>query len=614
MKPCIIYGLLAMLSVNVFAQDPESPDIVVADFEGASYGAWQSVGDAFGTGPAKGTLAGQMHVSGYAGQGLVNSFLGGDGTTGTLTSPPIKIERQYLTFLVGGGGYADKTCMNLIVDNQAVRTVSGTNTLPGGNEALEPAFWDVSELVGKTATLQIVDDATGGWGHINVDQIVLSNTKPSLPELARREKSFIVKNRYLIIPIQDHEIHPASIGDQNRPSGQLQLFIDDREVRRYDVSIATSEEEVDWYASFDLSAEQGKSARVVASRVTAEGFELVQQANEVPGSAAIYKERYRPQFHFTQKVGWINDPNGMVYHDGVWHFFFQHNPVSLQWGNMTWGHATSRDLLHWEQQPDKLFPRTMARGDCFSGGATVDTHNTAGWGKNALVAFFTDTEAGESVAYSLDGGKSFTMYEGNPVVKHQGRDPKVIWYAYDAGDQPLNETAKQLGGHWVMVIYDEHPEYQRNAAFYTSINLKDWTEQSHLPDYFECTELFELPVDGDRQNRRWVVFAADAKYAIGKFDGKVFTPEHSGKHQVHWGPYYASQTFDNAPDGRKIQIGWLQVPALGPYNQHFSFPHELTLQTTADGVRMFAKPIDEIEQLRTHTHAGSHRSSWMARR
>ncbi len=128
--------------------------------------------------------------------------------------------------------------------------------------------------------------------------------------------------------------------------------------------------------------------------------------------------------------------------------------------------------------------------------------------------------------------------------------------------------------------------------------MKEWTEQSHLPGYFECTELFKLPVDGDKKNTRWVVYAADAKYQVGSFDGKTFTPEHKDKRQVHWGPYYASQTFDNPPDGRKIQMGWLRIGAPGPYNQHFSFPHRLTLRQTEEGVRMYAKPIKEIEDLR----------------
>ncbi|MCP4508277.1 MAG: 2,6-beta-D-fructofuranosidase, partial [Fuerstiella sp.] len=532
------------------------------------------------------------------GKGLVNSFLRGDRTTGKLTSSPITIERKYLTFLVGGGGHAGKTCMNLLVDGKVVHTITGANTRAGGSEELEPGFWDVSDLIGKTITLQIVDAATKGWGHVNVDHIVQSDTKPKLPELARREKSFTVESRYLIIPIQNK----GKSKDKRKPKGEIQVFVDDQEVRRYGLNIATSADTTDWYAFFTLDAYKGKKARVVASRVTEEGFSHVKQSDTIPGEESFYKEPHRPQYHFTQKVGWINDPNGMVYHDGTWHFFFQHNPVALPWGNMTWGHATSKDLLHWDQQPNKLFPKTMAQGDCFSGGATVDTNNTAGWGKNTLVAFLTDTQAGECIAYSNDGGETFTWYEGNPVVKHKGRDPKVIWYAYDENDKPLNDAAKKLGGHWVMVVYDEHPEHKRNAAFYTSTNLKEWTEQSHLPGYFECTELFELPIDGDANNTRWVVFAADAKYAIGTFDGKTFTPKHEGKHQVHWGPYYASQTFDNAPDGRKIQMGWLRVPSPGPYNQHFSFPHRLTLRQTDDGIRMFAKPIKEIENLRAKSN------------
>jgi fructan beta-fructosidase len=574
------------------AQADERSDILIADFEGETYGPWKVTGEAFGEGPARGTLPGQMHVSGFKGERLVNSFLKGDGTTGTLTSPPIRIERKYLAFLIGGGGHSGKTCMNLLVDGEVVQSITGGNTQPGGSEELAPAFWDVTKLAGETVTIQVVDKATGGWGHINVDHIVLTDTKPKLPELARREKTFTVENQYLVIPIRN----------KGKPGGQIQLFIGGQEVRNYGLNVAASADTADWYAFFTIDRYQGQKARVVASKVTEEGFALIAPSDSIPGEQYFYREPHRPQFHFTQKVGWNNDPNGMVYHNGTWHLFFQHNPVALPWGNMTWGHATSRDLLHWEQQPNKLFPKTMARGACFSGGATVDAKNTAGWGDNTLVAFLTDTGAGESIAYSTDGGRTFTWYEGNPVVKHKGRDPKVIWYEYDENDRPLSDAAKQFGGHWVMIVYDEHPEYKRNAAFYTSTNLKDWTEQSHLAGYFECPELFELPVDGDVKNRRWVVFAADAKYAVGRFDGTKFIPDHQGKHQVHWGPYYASQTFDNAPDGRKIQIGWLRVTSPGPYNQHFSFPHRLTLRTTEDGIRMFAKPIEEIEKLHIETH------------
>ena len=420
----------------------------------------------------------------------------------------------------------------------------------------------------------------------------LTSANTAVPESGRREKTFTVENKYLVMPIRDKGKDTV-----------IHLSIGEEKVRYYKLRPAPSAEEADWYAYFTIDGYRGKQARVVVDFVTEEGFALIRPSDTIPGEESFHKEPYRPQFHFSQKVGWNNDPNGMVWHEGKWHLFFQHNPTGRGHANMTWGHATSPDLVHWQQHPNKLFPKTMARGDCFSGGATVDKRNTAGWGKNALVAFFTDTGRGEAVAYSTDGGDTFTYYEGNPVVKHKGRDPKVIWYAYDEQDAPLDDKAKELGGHWVMAVYNEHPQHGRNAAFHTSTNMKDWTEQSHLPGYFECTELFELPVDGSPENTRWVVFAADARYAVGRFDGKVFTPEHEGKHQVHHGPYYASQTFDNAPDGRRIQMGWLRIHTAGPpYNQHFSFPHELTLRTTADGIRMFAKPVKEIEKLRIKSH------------
>ena len=420
-----------------------------------------------------------------------------------------------------------------------------------------------------------------------------TETKPKAKP-GRLEKSFTVESKYLVMPIQN----------KGKGNTVIQLYVGAEKVRSYKVQLAPTAAEADWYAFFTIENYKGKPARVAVESATEEGFALIRQSDTIPGEENFYKEPHRPQFHFSQKVGWSNDPNGMVWHNGKWHLFFQHNPVSLGHGNMTWGHATSTDLVHWKQDQDKLFPATMAAGSCFSGGAIVDKRNTSGWGENALVAFFTDTSRGEAVAYSTDGGETFTYYQGNPVVKHEGRDPKVIWYAYGKNDVPLNDAAKRLGGHWVMVVYDrpKEPEH-RNTAFYTSTNLKDWAEQSHLPGYHECPELFELPVDGSAGNTRWVTFGADARYVIGQFDGKVFTPDHKDKHQVHYGPYYASQTFENAPDGRRIQVAWLKIHApTGPYNQHFSFPHELTLHNTTDGIRMFAKPVKEIETLRVKTN------------
>ena len=199
-----------------------------------------------------------------------------------------------------------------------------------------------------------------------------------------------------------------------------------------------------------------------------------------------------------------------------------------------------------------------------------------------MVLAFTDTGCGEALAYSTDRGKTWTYYEGNPVITHRGRDPKLMWY--------------EPGKHWVIAVYDETPEYGRNIAIYTSKDLKQWKLESHIPGYFECAEIFELPIDGDPAKTKWVIYAADAKYALGTFDGKKFTPEHEGKHQVHWGAYYASQCFSNSPDGRVVQVGWARInlPDM-PFNQTFTVPTNLTLHTTEDGVRMFATPIKELE-------------------
>jgi fructan beta-fructosidase len=552
-------------------------DILIADFEGNSYGGWKVTGEAFGPGPAEGTLDGQMNVSGFQGERLVNSFYEGDDTTGTLTSPAFKIERKYITFLIGGGMHPGKACMNLLVDGKVARTATGPNDRPGGTEALEPAVWDVSDLMGKEAVIQIIDQQRGGWGHINVDHIVQSDTKPKVPSRGNFTQEMTIGKKYLIIPIRT-----------GAKKCNLELEVAGEKVRQYTTEIAENGDSVDFYAYFTIESYRGQPATVSATGAPEEGFKLIRQSNGIPGADKFYTEELRPQLRFSQKVGWNNDTNGMVYYDGEWHVYFQHNPVGWNWGNMTWGHFVSTDLIRWEQLPNVLFPSTMAKGACFSGSAAVDTNNTAGFqtgNEKVIIAALTDTGAGEAIAYSNDRGRTFSWYEQNPVVEHRGRDPKIIWY--------------EPGRHWVMAVYDEIEEHGRNVAFYTSKDLKDWEVQSHLPGYYECPELLELPIDGDEDNTRWVVFAADAQYAIGGFDGKTFTPDHKGKHLVHYGSYYASQIFSNPPDGRMIQIGWARIAMPGmPFNQAFTLPHRLTLRRTADGIRLFATPIKELARLR----------------
>ena len=317
-----------------------------------------------------------------------------------------------------------------------------------------------------------------------------------------------------------------------------------------------------------------------------------------------YKETYRPQFHFTPKTNWTNDPNGLIHYKGEFHLFFQHNPFGIDWGNMTWGHAVSPDLVHWKQLPHALHPDEL--GTIFSGSGVVDWNNTAGFqtGDEAvLVNFYTSAGSHapepvpftQSIAYSNDRGRSWTKYEGNPVIEHivgSNRDPKVIWH------EPTQK--------WVMALYLDKNDY----ALFGSTNLKEWTRLSDLqiPDT-ECPDIFELPVDGDLENTRWVFWGAAGKYYIGDFDGTTFTPEGEAHRADYGANFYAAQTWSDVPasDGRCIQIAWMSGsnPPDMPFNQQMSFPCELTLRTTAEGIRLHREPVAEIQNIHAYTHAWS---------
>ncbi len=297
-------------------------------------------------------------------------------------------------------------------------------------------------------------------------------------------------------------------------------------------------------------------------------------------------EQYRPVYHHTPAYGWMNDPNGMFYKDGVWNLYFQHNPYGSQWENMTWGHSTSTDLVHWEYQGDAVEPDAL--GTVFSGSAVVDKDNTAGFGKGAIVALYTS--AGEnqtqSIAYSTDNGKTFSKYEGNPVVTSNVpdfRDPHMFW----------NEDIKK----WNMIL-----AAGQQMNIYSSDNLKEWKlESSFGLEYgnhggvWECPDLMKLKVRGT-DKEKWMLicninpggpFGGSAtQYFIGDFDGHKFTCE-SKPEVTKWMDYgkdhYATVTFDNAPEGRHVALAWMsnwqyanQVPTM-QYRAGNSIPRDLGL-------------------------------------
>jgi fructan beta-fructosidase len=559
------------ISTASLALAAERADVLLADFEGEDYGTWKVEGTAFGSQPARGTLPGQMPVGGFLGKGLVNSFNGGDDSKGKLTSPPFMVERKHINFLIGGGKYPGQTCINLLVDGKVVRTATGPNDRPGGSEQLEWAHWDVSDLRGKTAVIEIVDERQGGWGHINIDHIVQSDRAMSFGP-ARRELS--VEKRFLHLPVKTG-------GRKVR----MKLVEGGTTLREFEIELA--EDKPDFWAFADVGKFLGRRVAIEVDRLPADSsaLEAVRQADDIPEAAPVYSEPARPQFHFTSRFGWLNDPNGLVYSGGQWHLFYQHNPYGWNWGNMHWGHAVSKDLFHWQELPVALYPKRFDDW-CFSGSAVVDAKNTSGFKTGEgelLVAAFTSTGRGECIVFSNDAGRTWTEFEGNPVVKHAGRDPKLVWH------DPSQS--------WVMAVYDEF-DGKRQIAFYTSKNLKAWEFQSRIDGFFECPDLFELTLDRKKAERRWVLYPADGKYVLGQFDGRVFHPE-TEKLQLWYGNFYAAQTYDNAPEGRRIQIGWgqgIEFPGM-PFNQQMVVPVELSLRTTDDGPRLFAEPVRELSGL-----------------
>jgi fructan beta-fructosidase len=579
----MIFKFSATLFILLSSMVCTAADILIADFEGERYAAgWKTEGTAFGNAPAHGTLKGQMKVTGFLGNGLVNSFLGGDGSVGKLTSPIFKIERPFISFLIGGGGHKG-LAINLIVENKIVRTASGTNIVPGGNEHLDWFNWDVTEFIGKEGSIEIVDEIGGSWGHINIDHIVQTEQRKTLVE---KKTHFIVEKEFLHIPVT-----------MNVPTTWIRIEADGVWQQEFECSLTVTGTP-DFYADLQIGPWKGKKLTFITEKVPQEsqGLELLQQNEKRAQEETVYTERLRPQFHFTARTGWINDPNGLLHYNGVWHLFFQHNPYGTNWGNMTWGHATSPDLLHWTEHPAAIHPDKL--GTIYSGNGVVDWNNCSGFqtgNEKPLVLFYTASgqhvrfgaKRTQCLAYSTDSGKTFQKYEHNPVLPQitaGNRDPKVIGY------EPLKQ--------WIMALYME----KENYTLFVSENLTEWNKLCDINDLgcSECPDFFPLPVDGNTSNTKWVFWGANGKYLLGSFDGKTFKRETEPLTAKYGGNDYAAMTFSDVPDGRRIQLAWMhrgQYPRM-PFNQQYTVPRELTLRTTPQGIRLFMEPVQELESLR----------------
>ena len=405
--------------------------------------------------------------------------------------------------------------------------------------------------------------------------------------------------RYLLLPVEEV-----------MPDVRVSMIVNNKEVNVADVRLAVNR--VDYFVPLDLSAYAGKNILLkfkLGSNDPIRGKLSAVCCKEMKLSDTFdtgNREKFRPTYHFSPLYGWMNDPNGMVYKDGEYHLFYQHNPYGSKWGNMHWGHAISKDLINWEHRPDAITPDAL--GTIFSGSAVVDTDNTAGFGAGAIVAIYTQNSDRQvqSIAYSTDNGRSFTKYENNPVLTSDARDfrdPKVFWH---------KETQR-----WIMLL-----AVGQEMQIFSSSNLKDWAFESSFGEgqgahggVWECPDLFELPVDGTNE-KKWVLlcnlnpggpFGGSAtQYFVGTFNGKEFANESPSQTKwMDWGKdHYAAVTWSDAPDNRRIAIAWMSnwqyandVPT-SQYRSPNSVPRDLSLFTVDGETYLQSAPSPELLKLR----------------
>ena len=431
-----------------------------------------------------------------------------------------------------------------------------------------------------------------------------NNPQFSVRHLASEQNLIAVQQaaKYLLLPIQD-----------NAPEAKVYLIGRDNHYLGEGVNVRLARERVDYYVPLDLSATVDRDITVEVQGLPADAL-CWKKMKLSDTFDTKNREKFRPLYHHTPVYGWMNDPNGMFYLDGTWHLYFQHNPYGSTWGNMTWGHSTSTDLVHWTYQGTPILPDAL--GTIFSGSAVVDTDNTAGFGAGAVVAFYTSAKPSpwgdsqsQSLAYSTDGGRTFTKYADNPILtsqKRDFRDPKVFWYA--------------PGRHWVMIL-----AAGQEMEIYSSRNLKEWKYESSFGrnqgahgGVWECPDLFELPVEGTRE-KRWVLicninpggpFGGNAaQYFVGTFNGKKFTNESPTRTKwMDWGKdHYATVTFSNAPDGRVIALGWMSnwqyqgvLPTL-QYRGANTIACDLSLYRQDGELLLRCAPSPEMEAARADT-------------
>jgi len=578
-----------------------------ANFQDGKFTNWKAVGDAF--------VAPVEKFDGKKQRGLTlpvsvkfaaNTCVEGkrERARGTLTSEPFVLKGKFLTFEFAAQRLQrpGTLAVNLLVDGKIVRQAFPPAGAKRDAKLLfHKCAFDLKNLQGKKAQLQILDrqELTGGWIAVcNFQTAEKPNTErvigPDNPNVERVKISRKINcnKRYLNIPAMGQ--HSDDV---------VKLIVDGRVVQEMNIAVARKGEKPEFWQFIDLNLWKGKDATVEFDGWSSLADPLAQATlnDEILGFDNDLTKGARPQLSFSVLQGWNNDVNGTVYYDGEYHLFYQYDPSrSGRIGsNMHWGHAVSKDLVHWEHLPIALGV-TRDRGQNYSGSAIVDAKNVSGLQKGnekPILAFYTrrspstflawpaDVQGShQCIAYSNDRGRTWTHLEkpAVPQITLKNRDPKVFYH---------KESKK-----WLMTFYNDISGYD----FYSSDNLLDWEKESTVKGFRECPDIFKLQVDGDPNKEKWLLVNGSGDYALGDFDGKKFDIKTRSR-AVH-GHFHATQTFANAPDGtqRRIQMAWHRAAVGGgmPFTQRFTLPIELTLRTTKDGVRLFAEHARELEKLR----------------
>ena len=430
----------------------------------------------------------------------------------------------------------------------------------------------VAASIAATATAQQVNFA--GNGHVLIKD--------------KAEKQF------LMLPVQE-----------DADGANIQVIVNNAQQQSLNVKLAAGH--VDYYVPLDISKFNGKTVvfdiDIWGDKKPTEkvkNYVCWKEISQSDNFDTKNKEKFRPEYHHTPVYGWMNDPNGMFYLDGVYHLYYQWNPYGSQWENMTWGHSTSTDLINWTAQPSAIVPDAL--GAIFSGSCVVDKNNTAGFGTNAVIAFYTSAGRNQvqSMAYSTDGGKTFTKYENNPVIIGDCpdfRDPKVFW----------NDDLKA----WNLIL-----AAGQEMRIYSSNNLKDWKYESSFGTGYGCHDgVWECP-DLIKINNKWVLLCninpggiyggSATQYFVGDFDGKRFTTNQKETLWLDYGKdHYATVTFSNAPQNRHIALAWMSnwqyannVPTK-QFRSANSVPRDLGI-FEADGIYYCtSKPSPELLKMRS---------------